>query len=113
MVAPKPPILLVDDRRANLVALEAVFDAQSYELVSVTSGEEALDQAGRREFAVVLLDLQMPTMDGVDAAQKLREQAARLGRRLPIIFVSAVDPDPARILRAYDAGAVDFMQKPL
>jgi sigma-B regulation protein RsbU (phosphoserine phosphatase) len=113
MDVPNAPILLVDDRRANLDALEAVFESQGYELVSVTSGQEALDQVERREFAVVLLDFQMPAMDGVQTAQKMRERAARLGRRVPIIFVTAIDIDRARILRAYDAGAVDFMQKPL
>jgi PAS domain S-box-containing protein len=113
MKAPKPPILFVDDRRANLDALEAVFESQGYELVSVTSGQEALDHVERREFAVILLDLQLPTMDGVETAQKIRERAAQLGRRVPIIFVTAIDIDQARILRAYDAGAVDFMQKPL
>jgi hypothetical protein len=109
----RPPILLVDDRRANLDALEAVFESQGYELVSVTSGQEALDQVERREFAVILLDLQMPTMDGIETAQKLRARATQLGRRVPIIFVTAIDTDRARILQAYDAGAVDFMQKPL
>jgi PAS domain S-box-containing protein len=113
MEASKAPILLVDDRRANLDALEAVLESQGYELVSVTSGQEALDQVERREFAVILLDLQMPTMDGIETAQKLRARATQLGRRVPIIFVTAIDTDRARILQAYDAGAVDFMQKPL
>ena len=106
------PILLVDDRRANLVALEAVFDAEGYELVSTSSGEEALEEMERREFAVILLDLQMPTMDGIETAQKMRARAAQLGRRAPIIFVTAIDVDRARTLQAYRAGAVDFMQKP-
>ncbi len=109
----KAPILLVDDRRANLDALEAVFDSRGYELVSVTSGQEALDEVERREFAVILLDLQMPTMDGIETARKMKERAAQLGRRVPVVVVTAVDRDEARIRRAYDAGAVDFMQKPV
>ena len=113
MGAENPPILLVDDRRANLAALEAVFEPEGYDLVCVTSGEEAVDQVERREFAVVLLDLQMPTMDGVQTAREMRKRAARLGRRVPIIFVTAIDIDRASIPRAYDAGAVDFLQKPL
>jgi PAS domain S-box-containing protein len=113
MGALKTPILLVDDRRANLDALEAVFDSRDYELVSVTSGSDALDQVERREFAVVLLDLQMPSMDGIETARRMRERATRLGLRAPIIFVTAIDTDRARVLSAYQAGAVDFMQKPL
>ena len=76
----KTPILLVDDQRANLEALEAVFETQGYELVGVTSGQEALAQVERREFAVILLDLQMPTMDGVETARRMLERAAPLGR---------------------------------
>jgi len=113
MGPPKTPVLLVDDRRANLDALEAVFESQDYELVSVTSGQEALDQLERREFAVILLDLLMPDMDGFQTAQRMKECATRLARRAPIIFVTAIDADRADILRAYEAGAVDFMQKPL
>jgi sigma-B regulation protein RsbU (phosphoserine phosphatase) len=113
MDASRTPILLVDDRRANLVALESVFQSQGYELVSVTSGQEALREVEHREFAVILLDLQMPTMDGVETAQRIKESAFQLERRAPIIFVTAIDSDPAYIRRAYDAGAVDFMQKPL
>jgi len=111
--APKAPILLVDDRRANLDALEAVLDSREYELVCVTSGRDALDQLERREFALVLLDLQMPSMDGLETARNMRERALKLGRRVPIIFVTAIDTDRARILRAYKVGAVDFMHKPL
>jgi PAS domain S-box-containing protein len=107
------PILLVDDRRANLVALEAVLASPDYELVCVTSGEEAIAQFDRREFAVILLDVQMPTMDGIETASRLRALAGRLGRRAPIIFVTAIDTDRARILSAYASGGVDFMEKPL
>jgi sigma-B regulation protein RsbU (phosphoserine phosphatase) len=113
MKTPNTPILFVDDGRANLIALEAVFDSEGYEIVGVTSGQEALAEVERREFAVVLLDLQMPTMDGVETARRMRARAAELGRQVPIIFVTAIDTDRARILRAYEAGAVDFMQKPL
>jgi PAS domain S-box-containing protein len=109
----RTPILLVDDQRANLLALEAVLGSPAYELVSVTSGVDALAELERREFAVILLDLQMPTMDGVETALKMRERATKLGRRAPIIFVTAIDIDRERILRAYSSGAVDFMQKPL
>jgi sigma-B regulation protein RsbU (phosphoserine phosphatase) len=107
-----PPILLVDDRRANLDALEAVLGTQGYELVTTTSGGEAIEQLEKREFAVILLDFQMPTMDGIETARNMTERAAQLGRRAPIIFVTAIDIDRARRLEAYGAGAVDVMQKP-
>lgn len=108
----KARILLVDDRAANLLALEAVLASPEYELVSVHSGQEAVAQVARRDFAVVLLDVQMPTMDGFDAALKMRHLSA--GRdRVPIIFVSGVDADRSRVLRAYAGGAIDFIQKPL
>src|SRR5580700_1035452 len=107
------PILLVDDRPANLVALEAVLASPRYEIVSVTSGEDALTEFERTEFAVILLDLQMPTMDGIETALKLRARAEQLRRQAPIIFVTAIDTDRARILRAYASGAVDFIQKPV
>jgi PAS domain S-box-containing protein len=109
----KVPILLVDDRPANLLSLEALLASPEYEVVSVTSGAEALAQLERREFAVILLDVQMPTLDGIETSLKMRARAIQLGRRDPIIFVTAIDVDRARILRAYASGAVDFMQKPL
>jgi PAS domain S-box-containing protein len=109
----KVPILLVDDHRANLLSLEALLASPEYEIVSVTSGAEALAQLDRREFAVILLDLQMPTMDGIETSLEMRARAIQVGRRAPIIFVTAIDVDRAGILRAYASGAVDFMQKPL
>jgi PAS domain S-box-containing protein len=112
MQARSAPILLVDDRRADLDALEAIFESQGYELTSVTSGDEALKELERREFALILLDLQMPTMDGIETARKMRERAAQLGRPAPFIFVTAIDVDRARVLEAYRAGAVDFVQRP-
>lgn len=107
------PILLVDDRPANLLALEAMFETADYEIVSVTSGEEALDRVARREFAVVLLDVQMPGLDGIETARRMTEHAATLGRRAPTIFVTANDMDRTKLLEAYAAGAVDLIQKPL
>jgi PAS domain S-box-containing protein len=112
MNRPKSPVLLVDDQRSNLDALEAVLGAEGYELVSVRSGEEAVEEVERREFAVVVLDLQMPVMDGVETAERMSKRTSQLGRPVPIIFVTAIDIDQARVRRAYDAGAVDFIQKP-
>jgi PAS domain S-box-containing protein len=111
--SPTVPILLVDDRHANLEALGALLASPEHELILASSGQEALALLERRDFAVILLDVQMPTMDGIETALKMRELAVRLGRYAPIIFVTAIDTDRARILRAYATGGVDFVQKPL
>jgi signal transduction histidine kinase len=111
----KTPVLLVDDWPANLLALEALLASPAYDLVSARSGPEALAQVAQRDFAVILLDVQMPGMDGIETALKLKELAAELRRRgpIPIIFVTGVHATPPRVLNAYASGAVDFMQKPL
>jgi signal transduction histidine kinase len=109
----RAPILLVDDTSANLVALEAVLHGRENELVTATSGMEAIAHVETREFAVVLLDLQMPVMDGVETALRIRRLADGQGRTVPVIFLTATDADVSRVLNAYASGAVDFMQKPL
>lgn len=112
--SPTIPILLVDDKTSNLVALEAILESPEYELVRALSGEEAIREVKRRDFAVVLLDVQMPTMDGFDTAMHLRSIVARTRSPVPIIFVTAIDGDPSRVVRAYaESRAVDFIQKPL
>jgi PAS domain S-box-containing protein len=106
------PVLLVDDTPANLVALEAVLSSSDYELVSVRSGEDAYREVQQRDFAVVLLDVQMPEMDGFETAIRLRDIGG--GRHpVPIIFVTGINAAPSNVLRAYSEGAVDFIQKPL
>jgi PAS domain S-box-containing protein len=107
----KVPLLLVDDKHANLLVLEAVLPAADYELVMVQSGGDAIREVSRRDFAVVILDVQMPGMDGFDTATKLKDQMR--GKPVPIIFVTAIDFSRADVLRAYAGGAVDFIQKPL
>jgi signal transduction histidine kinase len=110
---PPAPVLLVDDRPANLIALEAILSSPDYELVHAASGAEALRHVERHPFAVVLLDVHMPDMDGLVTAARMGEIAALNGAELPIIFVTGVDSDRARILSAYASGAVDFIQKPI
>ncbi len=106
------PVLLVDDSASNLMALEAILDSPDYQLVSARSGRDALLELERRQFAVVLLDVQMPHMDGFETAS-IMKRVAKGGRLAPIIFVTGIDGTPARILQAYEGGAVDFIQKPL
>jgi two-component system sensor histidine kinase/response regulator len=109
----RAPILLVDDTPANLLGLQAILAASDHELVGVGSGPEALAQLETREFAVVLLDLQMPVMDGVETALKIRQLVNAHGHTVPIIFLTATDATVPRVLTAYASGAVDFIQKPL
>jgi PAS domain S-box-containing protein len=111
MSAPElPRVLLVDDRRENLLALEAVLETLPCELVSVTSGEAALKQLLHGEFAVALLDVQMPELDGFETAELIKSRERT--RALPIIFVTAISKERHHIFRGYSAGAVDYVLKP-
>jgi PAS domain S-box-containing protein len=103
-------ILLVDDRPANLLALEAILDPLEQRLVRATSGEEALQKMEGEEFAVILMDVRMPGMDGLRTAEVIsqRERAARI----PIIFLTAVPIGNADVASGYARGAVDFLLKP-
>jgi signal transduction histidine kinase len=107
------PVLLVDDRQENLVALEALLEdmPQPLLLVKAMSGNEALRQSLRHDFAVVLLDVQMPGMDGLETAELLRANPRT--RHLPIIFVTAGLHDRACQFKGYEMGAVDFLNKPI
>ena len=104
-------ILAVDDTPANLIALEALLQPLGYDLVTASSGAEALQLAAAREFAVVLLDVMMPGLDGFQTLQAMRELP--LARLTPVIFLTARDVDQSVLERAYAFGAVDFIQKPL
>jgi len=108
--AMKASILLVDDRPANLLALEAILDSLDQRLVRASSGEEALEKLDGEEFAVILMDVRMPGMDGLRTAEVIsqRERAARV----PIIFLTAVPIGNADVASGYARGAVDFLLKP-
>jgi signal transduction histidine kinase/DNA-binding response OmpR family regulator len=106
------PILLVDDKPANILALEAVLGLTEYKLVVARNGRDAVEALKHRDFAVVLLDLHLPDMDGFETASQIK-QITRQGRAVPIIFLTAIDNQRSRILRAYAEGAVDFIQKPI
>ncbi|CAH0198839.1 Sensor histidine kinase TmoS [Massilia sp. Bi118] len=103
-------ILLVDDQPANLAVLQATLAGLADELVSVTSGEAALREVLARDFAVVLLDVRMPTMNGFELAELIRQHPRT--QALPIIFLTAGDADEFPIEHAYSLGAVDYMTKP-
>ena len=106
----KVRILLVDDRPENLLALEAALEPLGQELVKADSGEEALRLLLRQEFAVILLDVQMPGIDGFDTAIQIKEREKT--KDIPIIFLTAISREPHHALRGYSTGAVDYMAKP-
>ena len=104
-------ILIVDDRRENLLTLERLLEEDGISVVPALSGEEALALTFDHEFALVLMDVNMPGMDGYETARLLRGN--RRTKDIPIIFVTASQKDPAQIFKAYDSGAVDYLMKPL
>jgi CheY-like chemotaxis protein len=106
----KPRILLVDDRAENLTALEAILSSLNQVLVPVRSGDAALKALLTGEFAVILLDVVMPGMDGFETAAHIKRRAKT--RDIPIIFLTAASSDPDYAFRGYAAGAVDYIAKP-
>jgi PAS domain S-box-containing protein len=104
-------ILAVDDIRENLVALEAALDQPGVELVTAASGFEALELLLRHDFALALLDVQMPGMDGFELAELMR--GTERTRGVPIIFLTAIATDERRKFRGFETGAVDYLLKPL
>ncbi|HEY1016204.1 MAG TPA: ATP-binding protein, partial [Herpetosiphonaceae bacterium] len=104
-------ILLVDDRPENLKALESILGDLGHTLVRATSGAEALRQLLNRDFAVILLDVQMPDMDGFETAQLIRSRPR--SEYTPIIFLTALDRSDTSVFKGYSVGAVDFIFKPL
>ncbi|MFF2021324.1 two-component system response regulator [Streptomyces sp. NPDC058171] len=103
-------ILLVDDMEDNLTALEAVLGSLNAPLVRARSGEEALKALLRRRFAVVLLDVHMPGMDGFETAAQIRRLDP--AKDVPIIFLTGLEPDAGFAFRGYATGAADYLTKP-
>ncbi|HEY2029880.1 MAG TPA: response regulator [Myxococcales bacterium] len=110
MEAPHARILMVDDHPPNLVALEAILQPLGQELVAATSGEAALRKVLTTDFAVILMDVQMPGLDGLQTAKLIKERPRN--RHVPIIFLTAIHKDPSNIFRGYEEGAVDYLLKP-
>jgi CheY-like chemotaxis protein len=109
-VPQKARILLVDDRAENLIALEAILSSLNQQLVPVRSGEAALKALLSDEFAVILLDVVMPGMDGFETAAHIKRRART--HDVPIIFLTAAGAEPDHAFRGYAAGAVDYIAKP-
>jgi signal transduction histidine kinase/CheY-like chemotaxis protein len=108
---PPAKILLVDDQPKNLLALSAMLEPLGQEVVQASSGREALRYLLRDEFALVLLDVQMPVLDGYEVAELIR--AREKSRAVPIIFLTAIHRDQRLVARAYTVGAVDYILKPI
>ncbi len=105
-----PRVLLVDDTPANLIALVAVLRPIGAELVEARTGPEALDLVARNWFAAILIDVQMPGMDGFETAARIR--GTERGREVPILFLTAIHRDEAYAHRGYGLGAADYITKP-
>jgi PAS domain S-box-containing protein len=106
----KIDILLVDDRPENLFALEAVLASPDYHLIKVESGDEALRYLLDHDPALILMDVQMPDLDGYETAALIKN--SRRTREIPIIFVTALNLDEQYVHKAYNHGAVDYVYKP-
>jgi two-component system sensor histidine kinase/response regulator len=104
-------ILLVDDQPANLIALEAMLQGLGQNLIKAESGREALKWLLTHDFAVILLDVKMPEMDGFETAKLIRERDK--SRHTPILFLTAADSTQTQAVRGYAVGAVDYLVKPV
>jgi two-component system cell cycle response regulator len=107
----KLKILIVDDKPANLLALEGQLASPEVDIVKAKSGQEALALMLEHEFSLLLLDVQMPGMDGFETAQLMKK--AEKTRSIPIIFVTAISKERKHVFKGYEAGAVDYLFKPL
>jgi len=104
-------ILLVDDRPENLITLEGILESPELDIYTANSGNEALGMLLENDFALVLMDVQMPGMDGFETAEIMRSNEKT--RQIPIIFVTAISKQRKHIFKGYQAGAVDYLYKPL
>lgn len=111
MQSEKYKILLVDDRPENLITLEGILESPELDIYKANSGNEALGILLEHDFALVLMDVQMPGMDGFETAEIMRSNEKT--KQIPIIFVTAISKQRKHIFRGYKAGAVDYLYKPL
>jgi len=109
--APSANVLVADDRQANVLAIQQVLEPLNHNVVTAASGDEVLRSLLIKEFAVILLDVQMPIMDGFEIATQIKRREKT--RHLPIIFLTAVNQEPGDVFHGYEAGAVDYLTKPV
>ncbi len=110
-MTPKNNILIVDDRQGNILSMEALLEDLDVNIISATSGNEALALLFQHDFTLVILDVQMPEMDGFETAELMRGRENT--KNIPIIFVTAISKDHEHIFKGYTAGAVDYLFKPI
>ena len=108
---PRPSVLLVDDQPARLLTYEAILSGVGVDCVRALSGKEALDKPLRSSFALILLDVSMPEMDGFETARLIREHPRF--EHTPIIFVTGVHVSQLDSLRGYEVGAIDYISVPI
>ena len=107
----KPKILIVDDKVENLVALEKTLADLNVDFVRATSGNDALAETLEQEFALALVDVQMPGMDGFETVELMRQD--KKTRHIPIIFISAIYTEEYHKIKGIETGAIDFITKPI
>jgi two-component system, cell cycle response regulator len=107
----KVNILIVDDRKENLIALEALLERSEVTIIKAESGNQALGLMLEFNFSVVLLDVQMPEMDGFEVAELMRSKEKT--RNIPIIFVTAINKEEKYVFKGYEMGGVDYLFKPI
>lgn len=104
-------VLVADDTPANVLAIEQVLEPLQHNVVTASSGDEVLRALLKAEFAVILLDVHMPIMDGFEVAAQIK--AREKTRHVPIIFLTAINQAPSDVFQGYEAGAVDYLSKPV
>lgn len=109
-MTPNPKVLLVDDKLENLIALEGTLASIEVECIRALSGKEALQQVLRHDFALLIIDVQMPELDGYQTVELLRQSSEH--KHLPMIFISAVYSDDYYKIKGFEVGAIDFIAKP-
>lgn len=111
IMADRVKILIVDDLKENHLVMESVLSDPELDIIKAMSGEEALSLCIEHEFAVIFMDVQMPGMDGFEAAEILR--SIEKTKNIPIIFVTAISKEQKSIFKGYEVGAVDYLPKPI
>jgi len=107
----KQKVLIVDDSQTNLTLLDHMLSEEGCEIVQARSGIEAIEQVRNNDFALILLDIQMPGMNGYDTALRIKDQDR--GRHVPIIFITAIFQDEENVRQGYETGAVDYLFRPV
>src|SRR5215475_15796730 len=104
-------ILIVDDKPENIFSLKTILELHSFPTDTALSGEEALKKILRQSYALIILDVQMPGMDGFEVAEAISGYSK--ARDIPVIFLSAVNTEKRFIAKGYNSGAIDYLTKPV